>query len=580
MFDLVRRARAYARREQNVTLPFWDWLSESRDAYASLIALKQDREFKYRIPVGYAGGGWLHTEPRTHLLGVGPSQGTGKTAGIVIPAVLMMGGPVLSVSSKFDVAENTALARSRLGDVWHFDPTGGPCPEGFKEVRWSPIPASIDWDIAGDIAEQMMMASDTESSGTSSPGSETAHHFRHRGADLLAPLLHFAALKGLDMADVAGLINAYKLSDELAPLHDALEVLGAKEAADVLWGVMMSEDRERSGIFSTVSVALRGYRGNALRVASDVNFDTESFVEGEPDALSNLFLEPSGEREETLARWSIYPRLRGRYPTLYITCPAELQKRYRPVIVGFLSAIRRAAYARHREAKAQGRYNLQPVTWVLDEIFQTGPHDLMELLSEAGGQGLQIVGSIQGIGQAIHRYGKAGEEFLTMFQTTCVLRGIKHRESMELLSILCGEYDRPMVSYGESFSGGTRQWSETRSTVRQRILAPDEITRGHPTDKRAMLTFTPDGSWRYVRQLPYYVGAPWPAILLQSAEWAMSGVFGGNRSLPFPDLARDGDYSALYATGGAEMVDWYNELHNEWERHRGTAIRGRVLPPA
>jgi Type IV secretory system Conjugative DNA transfer len=345
MFDIVRRVRASARGvSRHPAQTFWDWLSESRDPYAALISLKQDREFKYRIPVGYAGGGWRHTEPRTHLLCVGPSQVSGKTSGVMIPAVLMMGGPVVSVSSKPDVADNTGLARSRLGEVFHFDPTGGECPPGFTEVRWSPITEAIDWDAAGDIAEQMMFASDTESP-TSTSGSSTAQHFRHRGADLLAPLLYWAALTRQGMPEVTRLINSQVIAGEsgeegLVPVYKELISLGATEAADILWGVMLTDGRERSGIFTTVTVALRGYRGRGIRTAENPNFDPAAFVEGQPDAPSDLYLEPSGERDQLLTSWGIYPRLRGRYPTVYITCPAEDQKRFRPVIIGFLAAVR------------------------------------------------------------------------------------------------------------------------------------------------------------------------------------------------------------------------------------------------
>jgi type IV secretory pathway TraG/TraD family ATPase VirD4 len=60
------------------------------------------------------------------------ASAAGKTSGYIIPTVLTQGGPVVAYSTKFDIARNTSLARSRMGTVWHYDPTGGGCSAWFQ----------------------------------------------------------------------------------------------------------------------------------------------------------------------------------------------------------------------------------------------------------------------------------------------------------------------------------------------------------------------------------------------------------------------------------------------------------------
>jgi hypothetical protein len=61
--------------------------------------------------------------PERALLLVGPPR-SGKTSGVIIPAVLANPFAAVCTSTKPDLATATAPARSRLGRVWSFDPTG------------------------------------------------------------------------------------------------------------------------------------------------------------------------------------------------------------------------------------------------------------------------------------------------------------------------------------------------------------------------------------------------------------------------------------------------------------------------
>lgn len=112
-----------------------------------------------------AGGGvWLgvaedgqcrFARPERAVLVLGPPR-SGKTSGVIIPAVLAHQGPVVVTSTKPDVARATAPARTREGEVWMFDPTGASSPPpGLEQLRWSPVTSALTWDGAVVIARAM-----------------------------------------------------------------------------------------------------------------------------------------------------------------------------------------------------------------------------------------------------------------------------------------------------------------------------------------------------------------------------------------------------------------------------------------
>jgi type IV secretory pathway TraG/TraD family ATPase VirD4 len=185
----------------------WEALASHPDALGAIIGTKGDERFRYTTQLGYdlQNGSWPATLPKTHTLVLGPSQSrAGKTSGYMIPTVLTQGGPVVVYSTKWDIARNTALSRSRLGTVWHYDPTGGPCPPGFKELRWSPLAEAKDWNGALQIGSDMAATADPSVQAAGRTRSESGSFFESRSGDLLACILHYAALTDKDMEFVVG----------------------------------------------------------------------------------------------------------------------------------------------------------------------------------------------------------------------------------------------------------------------------------------------------------------------------------------------------------------------------------------
>ena len=143
--------------------------------------------------------------------------------------------------------------------------------------------------------------------------------------------------------------------------------------------------------------------------------------------------------------------------------------------------------------------------WALDEVANIAPiHDLPALVSQAGGQGLQVMVGLQDLSQARSRWGAdAAEGFMSLFQTKAVLSGIGDTRTLESISVALGEYDRKVVSSSLG-KGESDKWldphhyneSVSYQTQRQRVLTPGEIAK-----------------------LP-----PGQALLLQGADWRLIGL--------------------------------------------------------
>jgi hypothetical protein len=82
-------------------------------------------------------GEWVTATPHSATLVLGPPR-SGKTMDVIIPAVLSASGPVISTATKPEVMEATMFARSEIGEVWLFDPSGEytELPQGLRRLCW------------------------------------------------------------------------------------------------------------------------------------------------------------------------------------------------------------------------------------------------------------------------------------------------------------------------------------------------------------------------------------------------------------------------------------------------------------
>lgn len=387
---------------------------------------------------GAEGLAWSGREHSTLVLG--PSR-SGKTTSLIVPNVVAAPGSVLSTSTKDDVLRQTFSARKRLGWCALFDPSGTvEAPAGVHRIGWSPIAAANDWDSALGIADAMVRTA--RGRGQEMLGSGPDGHWTERASALLGPLLHAAALDGQPMRAVLHWVDRHDGSRALDVLSRACDP-NRELAADVLAGILATDEREQSGIWSTASGVLGAYRSTAALATTEGPYL-------EPDAFC------AGSH------------------ALYVCAPSTHQQLLAPLVVGMVSQVRDAAYRRARDAAAE-----PPVLLALDEAANIAPlPDLPSIVTEGAGQGLLTLASLQDLSQARVRWGTEADAFFSLFGGAVVLGGIADIRTLEALSALSGDREVRNRSVGHSRGAGGRQVSTTDAAVLRRRLPVDVIAKG------------------------------------------------------------------------------------------------------
>ncbi len=411
--------------------------------------------------------GYCWAGPESSLLVVGPPR-SGKTSCLVVPNVLDAPAAVVSTSTKPDVLEATVFRRFALGNCFIFDPTGStPLPQGTHPLRWSPVVGCDTFEAAVAMAHALGSAA--------RPGSTLSEsaHWVERAEGLLAPLLFAANVAERDMASVCRWVLARDLREPLAALEDS----GNEMAQVVLSGVLGTEDRERSGIFSTASGLLAAYRSEAaLATTMNPNFDPGAFASS-TDAL-------------------------------YVCAPAHAQERLAPIVVALLEQIRSAVYAPPRGAA--------PVVFALDEVASIAPlPSLPALAAEGGGQGLITLACLQDLAQARARWGDVADGFFSLFNTKLVLPGIGDYRTLQLISALAGDENVPTRSvnvpqrgWSTLLSGQSHPASVTHSSVWRPRLPVDAVAHGQPGQALCLEA----GRLAYQRMVPWWEHRAWSSI--------------------------------------------------------------------
>ncbi len=417
---------------------------------------------------------------------LGPPR-SGKTSSLIIPNVLAANGPVVSTSTKPDVLDATVGARSALGQCLLFDPSGEVRRSDVSmPLRWSPLQSCDTWPGALAMARSLVEVG----SAVHQDGHGGGSHWTERAQALLAPLLHAASLDGADMRTLLTWVDRH----QALPAQQVLAGAPGRTtelARNLLDGIVATDERELSGIWSTTSGSLTGFRTDrALDTTAVPTFDPDRFVES--------------------------------CDTVYIAASAHHQALVAPMVVGLLEDIRRAAYARHAaDAGNEVSPTRPPVLFALDEVANIAPiPDLPAMVSEGGGQGLTTMACFQDLSQARQRWPGRAEGFPSLFGTTAVLPGIGDVSTLEALSTLAGEEELHVRTVsagraggghplGDLVSGGRPQFGETVSTQWRRRLPPDVIARG---EGGHLLAFDTRNQPAWVPMAPSYAVEPWRSL--------------------------------------------------------------------
>jgi type IV secretory pathway TraG/TraD family ATPase VirD4 len=360
---------------------------------------------------------------------LGPSR-SGKTSSIVLPNLLMTNASCIVTSTKSDVVSRMASARQD-GATLLFDPSGTVrTPPNVHRIGYSPLRQSFSWDGAI-LASRSLI--DIARRGR---GDRSDDHWTERAGALVAPLLHACALRGETLGELASRVDERRCDDIV---HELSERHGDHHpSVSLLRGVLATEDRERSSIWSTTSGLFAGVRTDAARASSrEAPLDIDAFLSGPHQ--------------------------------LHIVAPSRHQAVTTPLVVGLIEEVVHATYDRHEDGAR--------LLLALDELANVAPLPrLASIVSEGGGQGVLTLARLQDLSQARSRWGTSAEGFLSLFPTTVVLPGIADRQTLEMLRHLAGRtlMPTPTLQYGPR---GKRAGRSTSWVERDRA-SMSELARG------------------------------------------------------------------------------------------------------
>lgn len=315
---------------------------------------------------------------------------TGKSSGLVIPAILEHEGPLVTTSVRTDVVQHTIARRRRLGRAWVWDPFGA------KSDSWDLLRGCEDWEHALLVARWLGQAQRLGDGGNQ-------QYFDQEAEGLLAPYLHAAALA----PDVtAAGVYRWILEREVDVPAGILEEVGASDALERLEAVYAYTERQRDGILGTAAVQLKAYgHPAAARTATRGDGFT-------PEDLA------SGEN------------------TLYIVAGREHQKLLAPLVVTMLSSI--LHWVGERENRTGAGLD-PPLLLALDETASIAPiQDLPSILATSLGSGARFMTVWHSVAQIQRAFGEeAATEILALSRAKVFMGSVTdqttRREIVDLL---------------------------------------------------------------------------------------------------------------------------------------------------
>jgi type IV secretion system protein VirD4 len=381
----------------------------------------------------------LAVEQCHSVLAFGP-PGSYKTHALVIPAILEWQGGLVATSIKPDVLRATLAHRTRLGEVWVYDPLA---LSGVPAAQWTPLAYCGSYAKAKRVGRMLADAAQVQGHRT-----EDAQYWQLLGAKLLACVLYAAAGTGRTMAEVARWVDVQDF-DEVA---QCLMELGDAHALDAWAACTNRPDNTRGSVFGTAETLLDVF-GDPAVAASAEGCDLDV------DAL-----------------------LTGPNNSLYLYAPASEQERLRPLFELLISVV----IARAEElAAARPDGMLNPRLFVcLDEAGNCAAISKLPQLATTGrGQGIQLLTVWHDEAQLAYRYGRRAATVLNGHRAKLLLSGQADPGSLELASKLVGE---EAITHTSQTSGDGRH-SVTASVSYRRLVPPEALRQLKP--RRALLVY-------------------------------------------------------------------------------------------
>jgi type IV secretion system protein VirD4 len=385
---------------------------------------------------------------------VGPPR-VGKTQGVLIPQLLLWGGPVVSASTKPDVLAATLgrrreLAAAHGGRVVLWAPTAPITPPaGVEVVGWSPL-AGCE---ASETCERRVRA--LVGSSSTGVGARNANHWRENAIRLLRGYFHAAALDGQGVRQVLRWLGRNELREPAVVLREAGGMV-AEVWADELEGMERVPPEELGSIFSAARTAM-GSLQNGRVLAS---------CEDAPQLDVDRFLETRS--------------------TLYVISPTADQELLAPLAAALVEHLVQRAYERWEAGTLPARLLLN-----LDELVNITPiPTLLKILTQGASQGVNLTWAVQSLSQFRDRYGtQVADAAFSSSRARLVFGGLMDARDLQAISQLAGEHEVPSHSLTRGVGSG--QESVTAGTV-WRPRLPVAAIRGIPPGRAMLLYHTSD----------------------------------------------------------------------------------------
>jgi type IV secretion system protein VirD4 len=460
---------------------------------SDLAELRVRRPERGRITLGYHRHALIAAEERASVMVVGPTQ-SGKTTGLVVPAMSEWNGPVLATSIKTDVLHHTLAARSERGEARVFDPTEA---TSLGHAVWSPLSASTTWTGARRTSAALLGVGEHRASQSADDA-----FWRPAGARYLAALL-FAATKAADntMADVLHWIATTEF-DEPTNLLDGSHLGGTTAAIDSIQSVKGADQRFVSSLLQTIATALDPWQ--------------EPQVAGATMGESRIS-----------ADW-----LLSGANTLYVVAPANEQRRLSGLFAALVSHIVAGAY--ERSAKT-GRPIEPALLLALDEVCNIAPlPNLDEIASTGPGQGVHLLCVLQNISQGYDRWGRdRAETIIANHRARLFCSGIGDRATLDYLRGTLGEEEIARISTQQRSIA--TPGSKTRSTEHRPLAAPHRIRQA---DRSSSLLVYGRLAPAWITLRPRQSAAPRPAAPRRSRRDRTSDQPSGRTAVK-PDATQE-----------------------------------------
>jgi len=394
-------------------------------------------------------------------------QRTGKT-GVIADRLLDHPGPAIVTSTRADLYQLTAGARSQRGPVYVFNPAhvGG-------------LPSTFAWDILAPCRDLVMARRMASWLTGALAGAGESHGnlewFENAADAAMMAMLHAAATGGYTIADVYAWCQ---LQGHEIPQRILTGLPGCELLAGVLQRVTET-NRTAASIRESMSLSLAWATLPQMAAAATPRpgegFDLREFL----DFGGTLYLIAAGDEDSPVA----------------------------PLFAAFTSWVVNEG-GLYGSMRLAGK--LDPPLWLgLDEVTTICPIDLPAMLSDSAGKGVLITAVCHGTSQLAQRWGEHGAKTVwACCGTKVILGGVSDAGTLREISDLCGtvaagDGDRLLPVVPPELIRGLPDW---RALVIRMNLNPC-VVKFRPAWRRL--------GYRFGRRVPVYIPRPRDAGYLE-----------------------------------------------------------------